>query len=153
MYASSASVAFMFQASHCYTTCRETWKLEKSQIVLLFGNSPTRRMEHGLTQSPRMFMWVHYFSLFYSSLCASLMLLHLMGVYFFVFRIKHLKRFKTKKRKLMVQFQVKIETTFSRPHIKTLCSAIHRSLVGRSEERRVGKECTSWCRSRWSPYH
>ena len=25
--------------------------------------------------------------------------------------------------------------------------------VLRSEERRVGKECTSWCRSRWSPYH
>ena len=25
--------------------------------------------------------------------------------------------------------------------------------VDRSEERRVGKECTSWCRSRWSPYH
>ena len=25
--------------------------------------------------------------------------------------------------------------------------------VIRSEERRVGKECTSWCRSRWSPYH
>ena len=25
--------------------------------------------------------------------------------------------------------------------------------LGRSEERRVGKECTSWCRSRWSPYH
>ena len=24
---------------------------------------------------------------------------------------------------------------------------------GRPEERRVGKECTSWCRSRWSPYH
>ena len=23
----------------------------------------------------------------------------------------------------------------------------------RSEERRVGKECTSWCRSRWSPDH
>ena len=23
----------------------------------------------------------------------------------------------------------------------------------RSEERRVVKECTSWCRSRWSPYH
>ena len=23
----------------------------------------------------------------------------------------------------------------------------------RSEERRVGKECTAWCRSRWSPYH
>ena len=25
--------------------------------------------------------------------------------------------------------------------------------VRRSEERRVGKECTSVCRSRWSPYH
>ena len=24
---------------------------------------------------------------------------------------------------------------------------------GRSEERRVGKECVSLCRSRWSPYH
>ena len=23
----------------------------------------------------------------------------------------------------------------------------------RSEERRVGKECASMCRSRWSPYH
>ena len=27
------------------------------------------------------------------------------------------------------------------------------ALIARSEERRVGKECTSWCRSRWSPYH
>src|SRR3546814_20480314 len=26
-------------------------------------------------------------------------------------------------------------------------------LVTRSEERRVGKECVSTCRSRWSPYH
>src|SRR3546814_16998095 len=25
--------------------------------------------------------------------------------------------------------------------------------VGRSEERRVGQECVSTCRSRWSPYH
>src|SRR3546814_7411883 len=25
--------------------------------------------------------------------------------------------------------------------------------VDRSEERRVGKECVSTCRSRWSPYH
>src|SRR3546814_1513240 len=28
-----------------------------------------------------------------------------------------------------------------------------RSMVIRSEERRVGKECVSTCRSRWSPYH
>src|SRR3546814_1424874 len=26
-------------------------------------------------------------------------------------------------------------------------------VVTRSEERRVGKECVSTCRSRWSPYH
>src|SRR3546814_20038235 len=26
-------------------------------------------------------------------------------------------------------------------------------IFGRSEERRVGKECVSTCRSRWSPYH
>src|SRR3546814_7372506 len=28
-----------------------------------------------------------------------------------------------------------------------------RQCVSRSEERRVGKECVSTCRSRWSPYH
>ena len=28
-----------------------------------------------------------------------------------------------------------------------------RALAARSEERRVGKECVSLCRSRWSPYH
>src|SRR3546814_19477258 len=33
-------------------------------------------------------------------------------------------------------------------------SLIEVSLTGeRSEERRVGKECVSTCRSRWSPYH
>src|SRR3546814_15494721 len=30
---------------------------------------------------------------------------------------------------------------------------IHGCAVTRSEERRVGKECVSTCRSRWSPYH
>src|SRR3546814_12306170 len=28
-----------------------------------------------------------------------------------------------------------------------------RESIFRSEERRVGKECVSTCRSRWSPYH
>ena len=28
-----------------------------------------------------------------------------------------------------------------------------KSTETRSEERRVGKECASMCRSRWSPYH
>src|SRR3546814_13652909 len=34
-------------------------------------------------------------------------------------------------------------------------SLLYRNLMteGRSEERRVGKECVSTCRSRWSPYH
>src|SRR3546814_107895 len=31
--------------------------------------------------------------------------------------------------------------------------ALERCSPNRSEERRVGKECVSTCRSRWSPYH
>src|SRR3546814_16693330 len=30
---------------------------------------------------------------------------------------------------------------------------VESKLLERSEERRVGKECVSPCRSRWSPYH
>src|SRR3546814_15646176 len=30
---------------------------------------------------------------------------------------------------------------------------LHTPKMTRSEERRVGKECVSTCRSRWSPYH
>ena len=38
--------------------------------------------------------------------------------------------------------------------VSVLASARGRGFgARRSEERRVGKECTSWCRSRWSPYH
>src|SRR3546814_4046030 len=37
--------------------------------------------------------------------------------------------------------RARIEETYRRP------------LPDRSEERRVGKECVSTCRSRWSPYH
>ena len=33
------------------------------------------------------------------------------------------------------------------PHVRV------RLRSARSEERRVGKECASMCRSRWSPYH
>src|SRR3546814_9575900 len=37
---------------------------------------------------------------------------------------------------------------------KTAPPACDQRLAGwRSEERRVGKECVSTCRSRWSPYH
>src|SRR3546814_3373245 len=34
-----------------------------------------------------------------------------------------------------------------------LAGALAVSACKRSEERRVGKECVSTCRSRWSPYH
>src|SRR3546814_16046597 len=34
-----------------------------------------------------------------------------------------------------------------------LRTPLNSSLILRSEERRVGKECVSTCRSRWSPYH
>src|SRR3546814_6013034 len=33
------------------------------------------------------------------------------------------------------------------------CPNVGGICIGRSEERRVGKECVSKCRSRWSPYH
>ena len=32
-------------------------------------------------------------------------------------------------------------------------TVLRRQIAPRSEERRVGKECTVLCRSRWSPYH
>src|SRR3546814_20659318 len=35
-------------------------------------------------------------------------------------------------------------------HLQRQVEIAHRN---RSEERRVGKECVSTCRSRWSPYH
>src|SRR3546814_3240549 len=38
------------------------------------------------------------------------------------------------------------------PHLGFL-HQVARQGIGRSEERRVGKECVSTCRSRWSPYH
>src|SRR3546814_17733847 len=33
------------------------------------------------------------------------------------------------------------------------CDAVPRALVERSEERRVGEECVSTCRTGWSPDH
>src|SRR3546814_12635651 len=39
--------------------------------------------------------------------------------------------------------------------LRSATRMLGRTLTGaiRSEERRVGKECVSTCRSRWSPYH
>src|SRR3546814_399245 len=39
------------------------------------------------------------------------------------------------------------------PHIRVKLARIAQQASARSEERRVGKECVSTCRSRWSPYH
>src|SRR3546814_18926548 len=43
--------------------------------------------------------------------------------------------------------EILVDDPLHRPEIFVLVAAI------RSEERRVGKECVSTCRSRWSPYH
>src|SRR3546814_4874875 len=41
-----------------------------------------------------------------------------------------------------------------RPEICTAGGIVHGgAIMARSEERRVGKECVSTCRSRWYPYH
>src|SRR3546814_11340196 len=39
------------------------------------------------------------------------------------------------------------------PDLVVLLVVVLQSLGQRSEERRVGKECVSTCRSGWSPYH
>src|SRR3546814_19192752 len=41
----------------------------------------------------------------------------------------------------------------ARQRVPEEVAAAYGGSVGRSEERRVGKECVSTCRSRWSPYH
>src|SRR5216117_4533888 len=40
-----------------------------------------------------------------------------------------------------------------RDHYACMCVLRRLGAQYRSEERRVGKECPSLCRSRWSPYH
>src|SRR3546814_13727247 len=37
--------------------------------------------------------------------------------------------------------------------LRSTIGIVPQDMVLRSEERRVGKECVSTCRSRWSPYH
>src|SRR3546814_12056933 len=40
-----------------------------------------------------------------------------------------------------------------RPGLKLTTAFLYERYKARSEERRVGKECVSTCRSRWWPYH
>src|SRR3546814_11576398 len=46
-----------------------------------------------------------------------------------------------------------IEDVLTAMQNRLLEKEILKQKFGRSEERRVGKECVSTCRSRWSPYH
>src|SRR3546814_1448697 len=54
----------------------------------------------------------------------------------------------------LVQHRLAVEADHPHgvPRDAVLIEKTHHS-IGRSEERRVGKECVSTCRSRWSPYH
>jgi Spy/CpxP family protein refolding chaperone len=44
-------------------------------------------------------------------------------------------------------------TEEQQPKVKEIMQDGAKKVDGRSEERRVGKECLNVCRSRWSPYH
>src|SRR3546814_10342045 len=48
-----------------------------------------------------------------------------------------------------------LELTFAVSHLGAVLLPVNYRLAAaeRSEERRVGKECVSTCRSRWSPFH
>src|SRR3546814_2897526 len=49
--------------------------------------------------------------------------------------------------------QIFIKTLSGNSIEMTVCASDTVESVKRSEERRVGKECVSTCRSRWSPYN
>ena len=54
---------------------------------------------------------------------------------------------------LFVVLSLNIIVFFSYNKIAEIDHSIFIIILLRSEERRVGKECVSTCRSRWSPYH
>ena len=53
-----------------------------------------------------------------------------------------------------IPFEEARVNTGSKDEAVLSCSPLGKvPFIRRSEERRVGKECTMTCRSRWSPYH
>ena len=59
-----------------------------------------------------------------------------------------LKRYISERGKILVINHIVFSTEYTNFFSSAAASSLHRS-----EERRVGKECASKCRSRWSPYH
>src|SRR3546814_7568880 len=55
--------------------------------------------------------------------------------------------------KLIGAILINISSLSCHPREPVKLQQNQKSLRMRSEERRVGKECVSTCRSRWSPYH
>src|SRR3546814_6433760 len=53
----------------------------------------------------------------------------------------------------LYMLRVKLATLDPKTTWILCCDTTRRSSVGRSEERRVGKECVSTCRSRWLAIH
>ena len=54
---------------------------------------------------------------------------------------------------LAEKYNISVDTRKCRAFCGKGVIAGQKVLLVRSEERRVGKECVSTCRSRWSPYH
>src|SRR3546814_18608148 len=52
-------------------------------------------------------------------------------------------------RSILAEYRGAPQVTRTRLYLETL----NKVLPERSEERRVGKECGSTCKSRWTPYH
>src|SRR3546814_2675343 len=56
---------------------------------------------------------------------------------------------------LLRETGLRIDDLFELRRAPALCDVVRRiaEVARRSEGRRLGKECVSTCRSRWSPYH
>ena len=72
-----------------------------------------------------------------------------------VFHVSQLKKcFKDPGRGLDHEtIELQEDLSYEEHPVRILDEAERRTRNKRSEERRVGKECASMCRSRWSPYH
>src|SRR3546814_13479645 len=69
--------------------------------------------------------------------------------------LKYLPRLVFQRGNAVVRLSLRKSLGFAPYELRLLVSCLDFARNGacRSEERRVGKECVSTCRSRWSPYH